>query len=77
MRGNTFSERYLQMDRSGKCFYQRAPSTGFERSRWGYLVEWIQGGLSKFMRSSYGMAGPEEVNNELNPKLSLRYLVLK
>lgn len=71
------SERYLQMDRSGKCYHERAPSTGFQRSRWDCLVEWIQEGLSKFMDSSCGVAGPEEVNNELNPKLPLRYLVLK
>jgi len=77
MRGNTFRESYLQMDRSGKCSQQRAPSTGFERSRWDYLAEWIQGGLSKFAHSSYGMAGLEEVNNELKPKLTLSYLVLK
>lgn len=27
----------LHMDGSGKCFHQKAPSTGFERSRWDYL----------------------------------------
>lgn len=77
MRGNTFSERYLQMDSSGECFHQRAPSTGFESWWCDHLVEQIQGNISKFMCSSYSMAGPDEVNNELKPKLPLRYLVLK
>lgn len=67
----------LHMDRLGKCFHQKTPSTGFEGSRWDCLVEWIQGGLSKSMCSRYGMADPKEIRNELKPKLPLKYTVLK